>query len=395
MNLLYEGLSLNQNNLGSIESDLLQGNNQIQTIYIKDSKDIFFNPKNTSQNLTFINNTVSEQNNDIMTYYYTTHKYLLNSEEHLKIFSLKKGSRNFVRKNLLKNVLRKELKNNYNDDYINNSGKLNNCIYGSKNNFFNKKNYNDIKQLNNFVFGKNIYISNQVANIGQHSVHNSGNLKGKIIEQNKSNNFSDLSNLNIDNKIQKNIINQIDSPPFIPSNYPKKENELLRKKSEDSLSKDKESDSTSAISEKREDEINNEQKKNEKKMNDEKLEPGDYMVQMFGRRGWICQLCNNFNYETRVKCNRCGVPKKPKRIFEIRQKGEEEHYKEGDWKCYHCKNINYSFRNICNRCKLPKMIPFINNYANQMANQINLPVFKVPPSLYLFNNGKVIGYNNY
>ena len=130
-------------------------------------------------------------------------------------------------------------------------------------------------------------------------------------------------------------------------------------------------------------------------MNDEKLEPGDYMVQMFGRRGWICQLCNNFNYETRVKCNRCGVPKKPKRIFEIRQKGEEEHYKEGDWKCYHCKNINYSFRTICNRCKLPKMIPFINNYANQMVNQINLPVFKVPPSLYLFNNGKVIGYNNY
>jgi len=175
----------------------------------------------------------------------------------------------------------------------------------------------------------------------------------------------------------------------------KKENELLRKKSEDSLSKDKESDSTSAISEKREDEINNEQKKNEKKMNDEKLEPGDYMVQMFGRRGWICQLCNNFNYETRVKCNRCGVAKKPKRIFEIRQKGEEEHNKEGDWKCYHCKNINYSFRTICNRCKLPRMIPFINNYANQMANQINLPVFKVPPSLYLFNNGKVIGYNNY
>ena len=157
MNLLYEGLSLNQNNLGSIESDLLQGNNQIQTIYIKDSKDIFFNPKNTSQNLTFINNTVSEQNNDIMTYYYTTHKYLLNSEEHLKIFSLKKGSRNFVRKNLLKNVLRKELKNNYNDDYINNSGKINNCIYGSKNNFFNKKNYNDIKQLNNFFLVK-IYI---------------------------------------------------------------------------------------------------------------------------------------------------------------------------------------------------------------------------------------------
>ena len=37
---------------------------------------------------------------------------------------------------------------------------------------------------------------------------------------------------------------------------------------------------------------------------------------MFGRHGWICKLCNNFNYDTRKKCNRCHVVKKPKKIVE-------------------------------------------------------------------------------
>ena len=143
--------------------------------------------------------------------------------------------------------------------------------------------------------------------------------------------------------LHKNIINPINCPPFIPSNYPKKEkDEFFRKKSEDSLSKDKESDSTSAISEKREEEIQNESvKKIHKKRNNEKNEAGEYLVEMFGRRGWICKLCNNFNYETRIKCNRCGILKKPKKIMDIRKKSEEEHNKEGDWRCMHCKNLNY------------------------------------------------------
>ena len=86
--------------------------------------------------------------------------------------------------------------------------------------------------------------------------------------------------------------------------------------------------------------------------------------------------------------------KKPKKILDIKQKGEEEHNKEGDWKCVHCRNLNYSFRTICNRCKLPKVIPFINNNVNPMVNQINLPIFQLPPSLFRFNNGKALIYNN-
>lgn len=29
-----------------------------------------------------------------------------------------------------------------------------------------------------------------------------------------------------------------------------------------------------------------------------KFDPEDYIVEMFGKRGWICQACNNFNYES-------------------------------------------------------------------------------------------------
>ena len=118
-------------------------------------------------------------------------------------------------------------------------------------------------------------------------------------------------------------------------------------------------------------------------------------MEMFGRRGWICKLCNNFNYETRVKCYRCGILKKPKKIIDIKKKTEEEHNKEGDWRCIHCKNLNYSFRTLCNRCKIPKIIPFLNNNNfNQFANQVNLPIFQIPPSLFAFQNGNKIVNNN-
>ena len=133
----------------------------------------------------------------------------------------------------------------------------------------------------------------------------------------------------------------------------------------------------------------------EKKPYNEKLEAADYLVEMFGRRGWICKLCNNFNYETRVKCNKCGILKRPKTLIELKQGSVENHDKEGNWKCIHCKNINYSFRKLCNRCKLPKMIPFLNYNNNQLVNQIYLPIYKTTPSLFYFGNGKTIISNNY
>ena len=397
MNLLGDGIVLNQRNSTQIENDL-RLSQENPNLLINQGKNNLFIPGISEEKINIFNNNSSEQSCDIMSYYYTTHKYLLNSEEYLNIFSFHKGSRNFVRKNKVNQFNRNEFNNNYNENYINYYEQMNNCTYGIKHSYLNK-NYNDIKQMNNFFLGNNLYLCNNSVNKSQNIKYNSGNFNKQANDEknNSSNNFCDLSNLNVNNiNLSKDVINQIDCPPFIPSNYPKKEDDKFpRKKSEDSLSKDKESDSTSAISDKKEDEISNEQmKKNNKRRIIEKNDTGDYMVVMFGRRGWICKLCNNFNYETRVKCNRCGILKKPKKILDIKQKGEEEHNKEGDWRCVHCKNLNYSFRTICNRCKLPKVIPFINNNVNPMVNQISLPIFQLPHSLFRFHNGKTMIYNN-
>ncbi len=397
MNLLGDGIALNQRKSIQIENDL-RLSQENPNLLINQGKNNLFIPGINEEKINIFNNNSSEQSCDIMSYYYTTHKYLLNSEEYLNIFSFHKGSRNFVRKNKVNQFNRNEFNNNYNENYINNYEQMNNCTYAIKHSFLNKD-YNDIKQMNNFFLGNNLYLCNNSVNKSQNIIYNSGNFNKQANDEknNSSNNFCDLSNLNVNNiNLSQNVINQIDCPPFIPSNYPKKEDDKFpRKKSEDSLSKDKESDSTSAISDKKEDEISNEpMKKNNKRRIIEKNDTGDYMVVMFGRRGWICKLCNNFNYETRVKCNRCGILKKPKKILDIKQKGEEEHNKEGDWRCVHCKNLNYSFRTICNRCKLPKVIPFINNNVNPMVNQISLPIFQLPPSLFRFHNRKTMIYNN-
>ena len=396
MNLLGDGMALNKKNPSQIENNLKLSQENPNHFIIQGKNDLLI-PEINEEKINIFNNDSSEKCYDIMSYYYSTHKYLLHSEENLNIFSFHKGSRNFVRKNKMNPFNRNEFNNNYNENYINNYEQINNYSYGIKHSFLNK-NYNDIKQMNNFFLGNNSYLCNKTVNKSQNIVYNSGKLnKQTNDENNSSNNFCDKSNLNVNNiNLSKNVINQIDCPPFIPSNFPKKEeNEFQRKKSEDSISKDKESDSTSAISDKKEDEIMNEQmKKNDKRRIIEKNDSGDYMVVMFGRRGWICKLCNNFNYETRFKCNRCGIIKKPKKIFDIKQKGEDEHNKEGDWKCVYCRNLNYSFRTICNRCKLPKVIPFINNSVNPMINQINLSMFQLSPSLFSFPTGKTMIYNN-
>ena len=139
---------------------------------------------------------------------------------------------------------------------------------------------------------------------------------------------------------------------------------------------------------------------------------------MFGKKGWICILCNNFNYETRSKCNRCGIKKKPKikivnpkrteiKVDKEDQKIEEpsnirdknENNKKGDWICSYCKNLNYSFRTICNRCRIPKVYSLINTQlTNQNKTMIvnnNYNSFEVTPSIIVINNMPNIIINNF
>ena len=83
----------------------------------------------------------------------------------------------------------------------------------------------------------------------------------------------------------------------------------------------------------------------------------DYTIEMFGRIGWICQMCNNFNYDTRKKCNRCHIAKKPKKIKDYLQaeKNRSMGYKHY-WHCKYCGNNNFAFRLVCNRCQAKKEV---------------------------------------
>ena len=87
----------------------------------------------------------------------------------------------------------------------------------------------------------------------------------------------------------------------------------------------------------------------------------NYSITMFGKIGWICRLCNNFNFESRCICNRCKAIKTPKTKEEIikeRKNGKilnkRIKNKKKDWLCLNCQNINFSFRKKCNRCHIQR-----------------------------------------
>ena len=101
-------------------------------------------------------------------------------------------------------------------------------------------------------------------------------------------------------------------------------------------------------------------KKKNKKKKKKKVDE-EYIFEMFGRRGWICEGCNNFNYESRKFCNRCKIPKAPlKKVSFLDNKGNQiiNNFKninhKDDWNCYNCGNVNYAFRLNCNRCQIKR-----------------------------------------
>lgn len=147
-----------------------------------------------------------------------------------------------------------------------------------------------------------------------------------------------------------------------------------------------------------------------------------YSVEMFGRKGWLCRLCNNFNYDTRNKCNRCHGSKSPRKIkkknynnvtninnienkvnniplvfnmnvsqnlnintqpvnSKVMNNSIQFSERIGDWICFNCKNLNFAFRTVCNRCQLSKEeseaykvknnFPLVNG-NNQMIDTFNI-----------------------
>ena len=112
-------------------------------------------------------------------------------------------------------------------------------------------------------------------------------------------------------------------------------------------------------------------------------------IEMFGKKGWICPFCNNFNYENRTKCNRCKIVKynknhNKKRNIEketinnqkknnlLKQKQFSERL--GDWICFKCQNLNFAFRIFCNRCQLSKeeSYKYFNGFNEKNKNIENI-----------------------
>jgi len=93
--------------------------------------------------------------------------------------------------------------------------------------------------------------------------------------------------------------------------------------------------------------------------------------------GWVCLVCQNYNFRGRMKCNRCGKKRtkddpEGKPSYLLRKEGEEglqvKQLRErlGDWLCVACRNINFCFRQQCNRCKREKSsmgIPLTEEYV--------------------------------
>jgi hypothetical protein len=178
---------------------------------------------------------------------------------------------------------------------------------------------------------------------------------------------------NSDNKVVNCLINNSHNLENNYQNYSQKEleqnlifnsnnssiNEFMKMINENELSKNN-------LNKNGNQKMKKNKKKKKKKIDDE------YTVEMFGRRGWICQGCNNFNYESRKNCNRCKIPKNPlKKSVIMDNKGNKisdsllnANHKD-DWNCYNCGNINYAFRLNCNRCQMKREDSFNEyNYNN-------------------------------
>ena len=302
------------------------GENNIPALNQKENQDINLNliqNSNTSKDDIEIKiyDYLTRQYNSIMSYYYTTCKYLLNCEQNFNASKIKRSSKNFVLKDKLKlNYQNKINDNNYNENNIKN------CE--NKNTILKYVNNNEIKRIDNAFINKCSIKNNHFLNNPNDIVINNTINQQKIINLNNATLFKSNP------KIPYNIINNDYSYQFYNpfNNLTLKNIELHKPNIEYNLK--------SQIS----------QKKEEKKIDE--FETLDYHIVMFGRRGWICKLCNNFNYESRTKCNRCGVIKNPKIIAKINQKSDKDNSKRLDWKCVFCSNLNYSFRTTCNRFKL-------------------------------------------
>jgi hypothetical protein len=218
----------------------------------------------------------------------------------------------------------KKCKKIYNSNY-NNIPKIENNFNNIKDKFINEKkstfllnkntnaniNSNLKSDINNYKYVNYLLLNNSgrfYSNCGMDTIYKNKINESKIklvndnIKKLNANINEEKSKDNLTENEIKNLIINIDYPPFKPSALNTKKEDIKKEnKNSNILPK---SSSNTIFESNTKDNVRN--------------EDDEYLIEMFGKRGWVCFLCNNFNYEARTKCNRCCQLKKPKKIIRIR-----------------------------------------------------------------------------
>ena len=378
--------------------------------------------KNESQNydFNFLANYFGNKkySNHICCYFESTNKYLKNLNDYINLYNNLNHSKNFIPtkpqndntdNNLNENKSiasastdksKTDLDENNNNLYIINNININfnqNTIKDNcDNKYYSKQNiYNDNRNNDDYLLKFSLLNQTQNFTPINNNIYNNNNCFRKLNSQNWSHfnpaNPSNNNKINFVNKFNGDniypVLNEpnINNPPFYPSNFNKQNSNFNKNlnngpNNKNITTSDNNNSSFNIKSDNSSSSSNEEEDKNKK-------EQDDYLVRMFGRTGWICFLCNNFNYETRYKCNRCGLQKRPKKL-EINNKKElfVKCNKNGDWLCDECQNLNYSFRKVCNRCKAPKPNENKNIVLSVPNNLVNNSL-SVNKNLNMFNLG--------
>ena len=318
--------------------------------------------KKYSQSINEFNNNSKEKNNSL-----EDNQFLYKEEEEGKKVDKSKNVLNCVNTHNYKDYSIQPIQN-YNINIYNPHINCVNISYptfslGPCSSFSNKNTDNKIIDEKSLLLNeKEIINGKSPLNLYYKDNNNINNIVSNISFNNNDNNISFIVN-NSFNKLGDNF----------PINYPKHEFELNlmfnnNKKLTNNIKKENEKNVTSPN-------LNgNPKTKKNKKKKKKKIED-EFTVEMFGRRGWICEGCNNFNYESRKNCNRCKIPKKPlKRAVIMDNKGNKiidnlinANHKD-DWNCYNCGNINYAFRLNCNRCQMKREKFEYNNNEKKDEN---------------------------
>ena len=355
------GLNYSSNNLMNVNF-ISSDDDSFSSIHKKEiSQDEIETNKSSKSNSRFSNifNEKNEENNNSFKSILNKNYIKENQNLNIKEEEGKKEDRSFI--NIINNY--KEIKpiQNYNINIYNPHINCVNISYptfsvGPCSSF--SRNYDDINNKE-----KSMRLDEKGIINGEYNIYYENNEDINSILSNRS-----LKNINNDisflfNKLEDNF----------PCNYPKTkfEQNLIfnnNKNTKDNNIKNK--------NEKEKNDINSNENKNPKNKKNKKKKKkkidDEYTVEMFGRRGWICEGCSNFNYESRKNCNRCKIPKKPlKKTLIMDNKGNKiidklsnTNHKD-DWNCYNCGNINYAFRLNCNRCQIKREISQYNNEKNK------------------------------